>query len=137
MPQARADLAEIIEAIDFAGDESTAFWDRQTSQVVVITDADIAAAEDEALAAQAPDWQREAIAMARLIDADAGTRFVPLPTRFDAHEWQMMAAFAARLPRGRGGRPPIEPRPPRRRRLPTLQRSGPRAGHRGSMVCVP
>ena len=46
----------------------------------------IAAAEDEALAAQAPDWQREAIAMARLIDADAGTRFVPLPTRFDAHE---------------------------------------------------
>jgi hypothetical protein len=97
MPQARANLSDIIEAIALATDESSAFLDRETGEVVLITDEDEAAADDEAAAARAPDWQQETIALARQIKADADGRFVPLPSRFEIHEWQMMADFAAAL----------------------------------------
>ena len=54
MPPLRARMSEIIEAIGFGDDENTAFWDRQTGQVMVIPDAD-SAAGDESLAADAPE----------------------------------------------------------------------------------
>jgi hypothetical protein len=97
MSSPRARLSDIVEAIQFANDESAAFWDRRTAQVAVISAEERAAAEDESLAADAPDWQQGQITIARLIDEDADGRFVPLPTRFDVHEWRMMASFAESL----------------------------------------
>ena len=94
MEQVRAKLSEVIDAIELAVDESYAFFDRQTGEVHIISDEDIAAANDEQRAAEAPDWQQDSIAIARQIEAGPGDRFIPLPDQFDAHEWEMMRRFA-------------------------------------------
>jgi hypothetical protein len=94
MPRTRVKLAEVIQAIELAGADMSAFLDRQTGEVV-ISDEEKFAAEDEEMAARAPEWQREQIAIARQIEADTGNRFVRLPSQFDAHEWEMMARFAS------------------------------------------
>ena len=94
MEQARARLSQIIDAIEIATDETHAFFDRRTGEVHTISDEDIAAAEDEQLAAEAGEWQQDFIAIARQINADNGDRFLPLPDQFDAHEWDMMRKFA-------------------------------------------
>ena len=94
MAQVRAKLSEIIDAIEMTGDEIHAFLDRQTGAVHIISDEDLAAAEDEQRAEEAPEWQQETIEIARQIEAGRGDRFLPLPDQFDAHEWEIMRKFA-------------------------------------------
>jgi len=94
MSQVRAKLSQIVDAIEMSDDQIHAFFDRQAGEVQIISEEDIAAAEDEELAAEAPDWQQDLIAMARQIEAGPGDRFMPLPDQFDAHEWEMMSKFA-------------------------------------------
>ena len=88
MPQARANLSQIIGAIEISDDMSHAFFDRQTGEMYIVSDEDIAAAEDEQVAARSPDWQQPIIEIARQIEADPGDQFTPLPSQFDAHEWE-------------------------------------------------
>lgn len=95
MPTPRAKLRDIVDAIEGACEMATAYFDRQTGSVVVITEEDQHAATDDEVAARAPAWQKEAIDDARAIEADEEGRFVGLPSQFDAHEWNMMAGFVA------------------------------------------
>src|SRR3972149_4070089 len=78
MEQVRAKLSQVIDAIEMTDDQSHAFFDRQTGGVQIISDEDVAAAEDEQLAAEAPEWGRDSIAIARQIEAGRGERFPPL-----------------------------------------------------------
>jgi hypothetical protein len=41
-----------------------------------------------------PEWQRDSIEQARLVNADDGSRFVALPDRFEINEWEVMRDFA-------------------------------------------
>jgi len=93
MSKPRTKLSDIVDAIDSASEMSSAYLDRQTGAVVVITEGDVEAATDEDAAANAPDWQQEAIEQARAIEADEAGRFLPLPDKFDAHEWDMMKRY--------------------------------------------
>ncbi len=91
------ELSEIISAMEDQGDLVHAYFDRHSSQTVTITEDDIAAARNPDWAKEAPDWQRENIAMVRLIEEEATDRFVPLPDRFEINEWKMMERFALSL----------------------------------------
>ncbi len=90
-------LSDIADAIDGGADMMHFHLDRETGKIIMVTDEDIAAAEDEASAGDAPDWQQESIETARQIAADESNRFLPLPDKREANDWQIMDDFAADL----------------------------------------
>ena len=90
----RVKLSAILEALEMQGDETHAFLDRQTGDVVVLSDEELRAAEEADDLSGYPEWQRDSIEQARLVNADDGSRFVALPDRFEVNEWEMMRDFA-------------------------------------------
>ena len=75
-------------------DEAHTFLDRQTGEVVLLSDEELRAAEDGGDLSDYPEWQRDNIEQAKLVNADDGSRFVALPGRFEINEWEMMRDFA-------------------------------------------
>jgi hypothetical protein len=84
-------LNDVIEALEAAGEEHTHYLDRRTGEIVMITDEEMEAAEEDELISEYPDWQREAILKAReILKSD---QFVGLPDQFDIHEYKIMEDF--------------------------------------------
>ena len=93
----KVDLKKITEGIEFQGDESHSYLKISSGEVVLFTDDEIAAAEsDEDLSVHA-EWYREAIEQARefLNNEDD---YIPLPSKFDFHEYRVMEEFIRSLP---------------------------------------
>lgn len=90
----RINISVIIEVLQDQIDESITYFDRQTGQVVAITEEEMSLAESDASEDVVTDWQRENIEIARRIKADTEGRFEPLPNRFEVHEWDIMRRFA-------------------------------------------
>jgi DNA polymerase III alpha subunit (gram-positive type) len=84
-------LKDIIEGMEFQSDEGSSHLNTTTSEVIYITDEKVRAAEDETPLEQFPEWQHEAIRVAKgfLESAD----YLPLPTKFDIHEYHIMERF--------------------------------------------
>jgi hypothetical protein len=93
----RVKLSAIIDAIETQSDETHAFLDRQTGQVLVLSDEELGAADDGDDISDYPEWQRENIEHAKAVQAEEGGRFLPLPDRFEVNEWEMMRDFATSL----------------------------------------
>lgn len=90
-------LSAIIDALETPSDETRAFLDTQTGQVLVLSDEELGAAEDGADLSDYPEWPQENIEQAKAVQADEGDRFLSLPDRFEISEWDMMRDFAAGL----------------------------------------
>jgi hypothetical protein len=85
-------LKDVIEALEAAGDEHTHYLDKDTGEIVLITNDEMEAAEEDELISEYPDWQRESILKAReIINSD--DRFVTLPHQFEIHEYKIMEDF--------------------------------------------
>jgi hypothetical protein len=85
-------LSEIIEAIDIQTDDSSAYLNKKTGEVVTVSEDDFEAAENQESLDEYPDWQHEIIQTAQEIlthEAD----FIGLPTKYDVHEYQIMERF--------------------------------------------
>jgi len=91
---AQVKLSTILEGLESQGDETHAYLDRQTGELLLLMDDEINAAEDDGDPADLPEWQRENVERAKELAADDAGRFVPLPDRFDVNEWDMMRDFA-------------------------------------------
>ena len=93
----KVNLKKIVEGIEFQGDESQSYLKISSGEIVLFTDEAIAAAEsDEDLSVQA-DWYRESIEQAReFINHEAD--YIPLPSKFDFHEYRVMEEFILSLP---------------------------------------
>ena len=89
-------LEDVVEALDGAMDEAAFYLDRRSGEIVVVTDDDIATAEDEELLNSAPEWQRASISNAREI-LDDSKDFLPLPEKFDVNEYGLMEEFCLTL----------------------------------------
>jgi hypothetical protein len=96
------DLAKVIEALENP-EEWECFLDRNTGDVIAITEDDAPYIEgfgdseaDEEDFANLPQWQRDSILSVRraLESAD----LIPLPDKFDFHEWDVMRRFAISQP---------------------------------------
>jgi hypothetical protein len=93
----RVKLSAIVDAMDMQFDETHALLDKQTGEVIVLSDEELRAAEDGEDAARYPEWQRDNIERAKAVQADDGKRFLELPGRFEINEWDMMRDFALGL----------------------------------------
>jgi hypothetical protein len=88
-------LKEIVEALDITNDESSSFANRITGEVRTVTHEDLRYAEGDEDAPDLPDWQRDSVAQAR--EVVASENWLPLPSKFDIHEWDIMDDFARSL----------------------------------------
>jgi len=85
-------LDDVVEALESAGDEHDYYLDKRTGEIVLLTNEDMEAAEDDELSSEAPDWQRDSILKAREVLSNPDG-FVPLPDQFHIHEYKMMEDF--------------------------------------------
>jgi Uncharacterised protein family (UPF0158) len=87
----RVKLSDLIEGMDFQSDEQSSFLNLTTGEVVSITDEELRAAENEEPIEDFPEWQHDAIRMAGdILETD---HYLPLPDRFEIHEYQIMERF--------------------------------------------
>jgi hypothetical protein len=84
-------LNDLIEALEAAGEEHTHYLDQGTGEIVMVTDEEMRAADEDELLSEYPDWQREAILKAREILKSEN--FVALPNQFEIHEYKIMEDF--------------------------------------------
>jgi hypothetical protein len=91
----RAKLSAILEGLEFQSDQTRGWVDRRTGEVVMLSDEEIAAADEGDDPADLPEWMRDSIEQAKAVLADEAGCFVELPDRFDLDEWEMMRDFAA------------------------------------------
>jgi len=84
-------LQDILEGMDFQSDEQSSFLNLTTGEVVSITDEELRAAENDAPLEDFPEGQHDAIRIARdIVETD---HYLPLPDRFEIHEYQIMERF--------------------------------------------
>ncbi|UCC97181.1 MAG: hypothetical protein JSW66_15205 [Phycisphaerales bacterium] len=88
----RVKLADIIDGLESQSDESSSFLNKKTGEVVLITDEELSAAEEDEPVEDFPDWQQDQVRMAREIVAETGD-YIELPTRFDLDEYRIMERF--------------------------------------------
>src|SRR5262249_40414102 len=87
----RVKLKDIIEGLEFQADECFAYLNTTTGEVISVTTEELRAAEEEAPLEDFPEWQHEAIRMAKdIVETD---RYLPLPDRFEIHEYSIMERF--------------------------------------------
>jgi len=92
---AEVELDVIIEALEMADDSISSYLDVETGEVHSITEEEFDLAEDAQTAMEdLPNWQREAVMLARSIQTQEGKRYMALPDKFDVHEWAMMDRFS-------------------------------------------
>ena len=90
----RVKLSAILDGMETPFDETRALLDRTTGEVFSLSDEEFGAAEDGDDPEDYPEWQRESIERAKVVEADTTGRFLALPGRFDIDEWRMMCDFA-------------------------------------------
>jgi len=84
-------LHEIVSEMDVMNDESHAYLNIETGELVTITDEEINAIESFDDWSGYPDWQRDSLAMAKTVLGSSD--YVPLPNKFDIHDYAIMEKF--------------------------------------------
>ncbi|MBF0340953.1 MAG: hypothetical protein HQL95_08345 [Magnetococcales bacterium] len=90
---AKARLKQIAEEIGALFDENTAFFDRKTGDVVVVLDDMRRAAEEGCSEGDVQEWQRDLLESTIAIGNDQDGRYLPLPNKYDFHEYEVMERF--------------------------------------------
>ena len=91
-------LDDLIDALEEQSDSLFPFLDRETGEVLLISDESLSLSEAEPEEIDSlPDWQKEEAKLAVLIETT--DRYLALPTRFDIQEWNIMADFCHQLRR--------------------------------------
>jgi hypothetical protein len=95
---AEVKLDVIIEALEMADDSISSYLDVETGEVRSITEEEFdLAADPQTVIGDLPNWQREAVKLARSIQEQEGKRYRALPGKFDVHEWAIMDRFSETL----------------------------------------
>jgi len=89
-------LRDVLDHMDMASDEVTAYINRKTGELITLTQEELDLTEDPDAATEAPQWQKDLLPKAR--EVMESEDFVPLPGKFEIHEWAIMERFADSLP---------------------------------------
>jgi len=92
----RVKLEDIIDGLECQSDESSSFLDKTTGKVVLISDYEMRAAEDDEPIEDFPDWEQDLLRIAKEIVDETGN-YIALPTKFDIHEYSIMERFCLSL----------------------------------------
>jgi hypothetical protein len=86
-------LNDVIDVLEMQCNESISYLDVDAGQVVTISEDLLREAEEPGdEGPDLPDWQKDEWEIAkRIVSTD---RFIPLPTKFDVHEWGIMLEFS-------------------------------------------
>jgi hypothetical protein len=91
-------LKDIVDELEMLSDEHSSYLDLESGEVVSVSGEDLRAAErdddeeGERDDRHIPEWQVQARQDAKRILSSK--QFLPLPSKFDVHEWSIMEAFA-------------------------------------------
>jgi len=88
-------LHDVIDHMELVSDEATSYINRKTGELIALTDEVVALAEDADEAAEAAEWQKDLLPKAR--EVAASEDFIPLPGKFEIHDWSIMERFARSL----------------------------------------
>jgi Uncharacterised protein family (UPF0158) len=94
MPKA-ARLTDIIDGLEMLSDDNAlSFFDRGSGEVTTASKDLLDHAEDCSIdeMPDIPDWQKDEWETVKRIASSKNV--VPLPTKFDTHEWQILSDFA-------------------------------------------
>src|ERR1700730_12926836 len=95
---AEVELDVIMGALGVADDSILSYLDVETGEVRSITHEEFDFADDPQTGIEdLPVWQGEAVELARSIQEQEGKRYLPLPDKFDVHEWAIMDRFSETL----------------------------------------
>lgn len=87
-------IDDLVDGFETLGDENSAYADRETGRVFTVWDDMKRAAEDEGDDEAVTNWSEAAMKQVREILADfRHKRYVPLPTKWDFHEYRHMERF--------------------------------------------
>ncbi len=87
-------LSEIIDGMESQTDEARAYLNKETGEIVIISDEEFSAAEEKHSLESYPEWQRGFIREAANVLEDDKGRYIALPSKFDIDEYHMMERFA-------------------------------------------
>ncbi len=93
-------LQDIADAIDLQNEEVFGYFNKKTGEIYHITHEDIKLVEEERFVEDMPDWQKEVIESTKEILENREGVYIPLPSKFDFHEWEKMRNFALQLEDG-------------------------------------
>ncbi len=85
-------LRDVMDEMEMMSDEATSYINRKTGELITLTHEELAMAEDPDEAADAAEWQKDVLPKAR--EVAASEDFIPLPGKFEIHEWSIMERFA-------------------------------------------
>lgn len=91
-----ASLREIIGALELQNPECTAYFNKRTGQVLLISNEELAIAEQGYDRADYPEWQQESICTAEDV-LENPADYLTLPDRFEINEYGMMEDFCYAL----------------------------------------
>ena len=92
----KAYVPDVVEALEFATEDTSSYIHRATGRVVTISDEDVRSAEDqETDLSDLPEWRKNAVTEA--LEVFASEQWLPFPSKCDLHEWRIMNDFVHSL----------------------------------------
>ena len=86
-------LSDLIDGMEFQSEEMSSYLNKETGEVVSVTDDEICTA-DNPLEEDSLDLDEEQIEIARdILDDVSGKKYIPLPSKYDIHEYNIMEKF--------------------------------------------
>ena len=76
-------------------DDTSSFLNTETGEVVLISDDEFRAVEEDEDINKFPEWQRKVIELAEKVMEDDS--YIKLPSQFDIHEYTIMEKFCLSL----------------------------------------
>jgi hypothetical protein len=84
-------IKDVVNEMAVLNDEHSAFLNRHTGELVILSSEELFAAEEDDNIDVYPEWQQEMIVKAKeIIDSDD---YLPFPSKFDIHEYHSMEDF--------------------------------------------
>ena len=85
-------LDDLIDALEEQSDSLVAYLDRDTGEVILMSQESLSLSEAEPEEiASLPDWRKEEAELA--VQIQTTDRYLALPDRFDVNEWEIMNEF--------------------------------------------
>ena len=85
-------LQDVVNALEESADVAMHFLDKRTGEIVLVSDEEWEAADNDEPLSEFPEWQREIILKAREIQKS--DHFIELPEKADIDEYEIMETFA-------------------------------------------